>query len=126
LAQERSQITVCVPVTPEGALDLRWGRADRVAVATVGEDGVVDWQEFEVGWGRLHDAGTEGSHHARIAVFLREHGVEAVVAHHMGHPMAHMLQKMGISVQLGKEGNARAAALGALRSEQAASASRDS
>jgi predicted Fe-Mo cluster-binding NifX family protein len=81
-----------------------------VAVTTVDEDGIVDWREFEVGWGSLHDAGTEGSHHARIARFLLDHEVEAVVAYHMGPPMAHMLQKMGITVQLGKEGSARAAA----------------
>ena len=122
----RSQITVCVPVTREGVLDPRWGRADRVAVATVGEGGVVDWQEFDVGWGSLHDTGTEGAHHARIATFLREHEVEAVVADHMGPPMAHMLQKMGITVRLGTEGDARAAAVSALSNEQAGSASRDS
>ena len=119
MTPEHSPITVCVPVTREGTVDARWGRAERVAVATVGEDGIGDWQEFEVGWSTFHDAGTEGSHHARIATFLRDHEVEAVVAHHMGPPMAHMLQKMGIGVRLGMEGNARAAAAGALSSEQA-------
>jgi hypothetical protein len=28
------------------------------------------WQEFPVGWGTLHDQGTEGAHHARVARFL--------------------------------------------------------
>jgi len=59
---------VCVPVTVEGQLGLRWGRADRVAVATVGEEGIEKWQEFDVGWGDLHVAGTEDSHHACIAI----------------------------------------------------------
>jgi len=121
LTPPKSQITVCVPVTREGILDPRWGRADRVAVATVGADGIVDWQEFNVGWGSLRETGTEGSHHARIATFLRDHHVEAVVADHMGPPMAHMLQKMGITVRLGAEGDARAAAVSALRSAQATS-----
>ena len=91
----RSQIVVCVPVAVDGLLDLRWGRADRVAVATVNQYGIDDWEEFDVGWGSLHDAGTEGSHHARIARFLLEHGVEAVAARHMGAGMMHMLEKMG-------------------------------
>ena len=106
----RSQIIVCVPVTGEGLLGPRWGRADRVAVATVSEDGIDDWKEFDVGWDSLHDAGTEGSHHARVARFLREHGVEAVAAHHMGAGMKHMLEKMELTVRLGETGSAREAA----------------
>jgi len=103
-------MVVCVPVTAEGLLDPRWGRADRVAVATVGKAGIEDWQEFDVGWGSLHDSGSEGSHHARVARFLRDHDVEAVVAHHMGEPMRHMLEKMGLTVRLGEAGGARESA----------------
>jgi predicted Fe-Mo cluster-binding NifX family protein len=103
----RSEIIVCVPVTTEGALGPRWGRAERVAVATVSQDGIDDWQEFDVGWDSLHDAGTEGSHHARIARFLREHDVEAVAAHHAGPGMEHMLGKMGLIVRLGETGGAK-------------------
>jgi predicted Fe-Mo cluster-binding NifX family protein len=100
-------VVVCVPVTPEGLVDPRWGRADRVAIATVGEAGIEDWQEFAVGWDSLHDSGSEGSHHARVARFLRDHEVEAVVAHHMGEGMRHMLEKMGLTVRLGASGSAR-------------------
>ena len=114
----RSEMIVCVPVTVEGLLGPRWGRADRVAVATVSQDGIDDWKEFDVGWGSLHDAGTEGSHHARVARFLREHGVEAVVAHHMGAGMTHMLEKMGLTVQLGETGSAREAAARVLGGER--------
>jgi predicted Fe-Mo cluster-binding NifX family protein len=118
LVSGRSEIIVCVPVTVEGLLDPRWGRADRVAVATVSQDGIDDWKEFDVGWGSLHDAGTEGSHHARIARFLREHGVEAVAAHHMGAGMTHMLEKMGLTVRLGETGSAREAAARVLGGER--------
>jgi predicted Fe-Mo cluster-binding NifX family protein len=114
----RSEMIVCVPVTVEGLLDPRWGRADRVAVATVSQDGIDDWKEFDVGWGSLHDAGTEGSHHARVARFLREQGVEAVAAQHMGAGMTHMLEKMGLTVRLGETGNAREAAAGVLGGER--------
>jgi len=61
---------VCVPITAEGQVDPRWGRADRVAVASVVDGEIADWQEFTVGWGTLHDEGTEGAHHARVARFL--------------------------------------------------------
>jgi len=114
----RSEMIVCVPVTVEGLLDPRWGRADRVAVATVSQEGIDDWKEFDVGWGSLHDAGTEGSHHARVARFLREHRVEAVAVHHMGAGMTHMLEKMGLTVRLGETGSAREAAARVLGGER--------
>jgi predicted Fe-Mo cluster-binding NifX family protein len=102
---------VCVPVTPEGRLDHSWGRAHRVAIATVGEGGIEGWQEHEVAWDELHDTGSEGSHHARVARFLREHEVDAVVARRMGPAMHNMLGKMGLTVRTGASGDARAAAL---------------
>ena len=51
-----------------------------------------------------------GSHHARVARFRRDHEVEAVVAHHMGDGMRHMLDKMGLTVRLGEAGSARESA----------------
>jgi len=110
-------MVICVPVTVEGLIDPRWGRADRVATMETSGDGIEDWQEFAVGWGTLHDEGTEGSHHARIARFLLDHHVGAVVANHMGEPMVHMLQQMGIAVHLGASGGAREAATAAIDSE---------
>ena len=110
-------MVICVPVTAEGLVDPRWGRADRVAIAETAGDGIGSWQEFDVGWGTLHDAGTEGSHHARIARLLRDHRVETVVAHHMGTPMVHMLQQMGLTVCLGATGDARKAAIAAIEPE---------
>lgn len=103
---------VCVPVTTDGQIDPRWGRAARVAVAEVHDGRVAQWEEHEVGWDRLHDEGTEGSHHARVARFLMEHHVDAVVAHHMGAGMQQMLQRMGVAVRLGAAGDARIAAAG--------------
>ena len=86
---------VCLAVTQDGFVDSRWGRAERVAVADVSGNAIESWHEFDVGWGSLHDSGTEGGHHARVARFLREHEVGAVVANHMGPDMEHMLGKMG-------------------------------
>jgi predicted Fe-Mo cluster-binding NifX family protein len=102
---------VCVPVTPAGEIDPRWGRAARVAVADLRDGGIARWEEIEVGWDTAHDMGTEGSHHARVARFLQEHAAEIVVAHHMGDPMVHMLESMGVQVRLGAHGDARHAVL---------------
>lgn len=108
---------VCVPVTPDGLVDPRWGRAERVAVAEVRDGRVATWREFEVRWDRSHDAQQEGDHHARVARFLRDHGVRMVVAQHMGDGMRHMLAHMGIAVRPGSQGRARSAALAAVGGE---------
>ncbi len=100
---------VCVPLTADGQVGDGWGRAERVAVASVSGGAIERWDVFEVGWDRLHDEGPEGSHHARIARFVAEHGVQQVVAGHMGPPMQHMLERMGIAVRLGASGDARRA-----------------
>lgn len=103
----------CVPVQPDGQVDPRWGRAGVVAIAQVEGDSVTSWHEFNVRWDQLHDTGTEGGHHARVARFLREHGVQTVVAHHMGPDMVTMLGRMGLTVRLGASGDARMAAVAA-------------
>jgi len=105
---------VCVPVGGDGAVDPRWGRAARVALATVEDGGISDWHEVEVEWDVLHDTGGEGAHHARVARFLRGNHVDVVVAEHMGGGMARMLDTMGVTVRLGAAGDARVAVLSAL------------
>jgi hypothetical protein len=79
---------VYVPITPDGQVDPRWGRADRDAVAEVVESEVRDWQEFDVSGGSLYDEGTEAAHHARVARFLRDNQVDATAAHHVGAALA--------------------------------------
>ncbi|HET9092057.1 MAG TPA: NifB/NifX family molybdenum-iron cluster-binding protein [Acidimicrobiales bacterium] len=106
---------VCVPVDASGAVDPRWGRAGRVAIATVEDGEIREWNEVDVGWDALHDEGSEAAHHARVARFLRQHGVEVVVAHHMGAGMTKMLATMGVALEDGAEGDARAAVVSARR-----------
>jgi len=100
---------ICAPVTNEGTIDPRWGKADWVALADVADGEIVSWQEVEVSWSRLHDEGTPGSHHARVVTFLRDHHVEAVVVNHMGDGMVRMLDTMSLPVHMGAAGDARAA-----------------
>jgi predicted Fe-Mo cluster-binding NifX family protein len=107
-------MVVCIPVVSDGQIDPRWGHAARVAIADVEAGTVVDWREFDVAWDELHDAGTEGAHHARIASFLREHDVQMVVAHHIGPGMVTMLGSMGLTVRLGASGDAQQAVLAAV------------
>lgn len=107
-------VIVCVPVDSAGDVGRRWGRAARVAIATIEHGSIGDWQEFAVEWDVLHDTGGEGAHHARVARFLRDHRVDVVMAPHMGEGMSRMLKTMGIAVQLGVAGGARGAVLSAL------------
>jgi len=106
-------VKVCVPVTADGQVDPRWGRADRVAVVEVADGEIRDWQEFTVGWGTLHDQRPEGAHHARVARFLRDNGVQAIAAGHVGPGMRRMLGSMAIRVVTGLGGDARSAACAA-------------
>lgn len=103
---------VCVPVTPDGQVHESWGRAPRVAVARVEGGGITSWDEHDVAWDALHDVGTEGGHHARVARFLRDNAVEVVLAGHMGPPMVEMLGKLRIIAKLGVTGDARLAVEG--------------
>jgi predicted Fe-Mo cluster-binding NifX family protein len=110
---DQAQIRVCIPVAAGRQVAGSWGRAERLAVVSVAAGRPVEWVEHDVAWDRLHDEGTEGSHHARVARFLREQQVDVVVAAHMGAPMQHMLAKLGIRCLLGARGDATAAVVAA-------------
>lgn len=67
---------IAIPVTDDGMVDPRWGRARSVAVAEVDENNkLVSWMRHVVRWDELHDEGAHGQHHARIIRFLRENSV---------------------------------------------------
>ena len=106
---------IAVSVGPESTVGEGWGRAHDVAIADVQDGAIVTWEDHAVAWDIAHDEGTEGSHHARIAKFLREYKVEAVVTGHMGDGMVRMLGTMGIAANLGMTGDAKAAAVAAAR-----------
>jgi predicted Fe-Mo cluster-binding NifX family protein len=106
-------MVICIPVTPDGQVDGGFGRAARVAVIRVDGGEVLADEVHAVRWDELHDMGPEGSHHARIARFLLDQGVEGVAAGHIGPPMQHTLAKMGILFWLGAAGDARTVAIAA-------------
>jgi len=113
-AHYASVMIACIPVTPDGEVDPRWGRADCLALAVVTDGAISEWQEIEVSWSTLHDQGTGAQHHARVARFLKEHHVDAVIADHVGDGMVRMLQTMSIPLHLDASGDARTAVLAAL------------
>jgi len=80
-------------------------------VATVVDGQMTGWQEFDVGWDTLHDEATEGAHHARIARFVNDHQIDAVVAANMGDGMRRMLTTMKVAIAVGADGDARSAVL---------------
>ena len=104
---------LCVPVTSDEMVDPRWGKADRIAIATVRDGDIVGWRVSDVDWSSVHDEGTPARHHARVAKFLHENGVEMVVANHVGDGMMKMLQTMDIPLYLGASGDARRSILSA-------------
>ncbi|WP_199176304.1 NifB/NifX family molybdenum-iron cluster-binding protein [Actinomyces qiguomingii] len=112
--------TVLIPVTEHGDMEPRFGRAPRVAVATVVDGIVTTWREYAVGWDAAHDAGTPGSHHARIVRFLNDHRVDTIVAEHMGVGMRRVVDRMGIRLLTVPGGAARQAVSLALASAEAA------
>lgn len=102
---------IAVPVTPQGQVDTRWGKAHYVAVAQLDAGEIASWEQHEVSWDDLHDQAGHGSHHARIVRFLREHSVEAVVINHCGAPMMNTMEKMGLVIVVDAQGDAREIAL---------------
>lgn len=98
-----------VPVTADEQVDQRFGKASRVAVASVANGEIQRWDLHDVGWDVAHDAAGHGAHHANIVRFLRQHSVEGVVADHVGPPMIRTLGSMGVALVLGAAGPARAA-----------------
>ena len=108
---------IAIPVDATDQVAHGWGRAPRVAIATVSDGVVTDWQVHDVGWDVAHDEGTEGSHHARVVRFLKDNAVEMVVAEHMGDGMVRTLGSMHLPVVLGAAGDARASVLSALEVE---------
>ena len=102
---------ICTPITPTGEIGHSWGRASTVALITVEAGEIVVSETMDVSWDSLHDEGTEGAHHARVARFLKEHHVDVVLASHMGEPMANMIRKPGVRLHLKAGGNASESAL---------------
>lgn len=102
-------IKFIIPITESGEVDGGFGKAYKVAVGTFDNGTINDWQEVVVDWRTSHDAGTHGSHHARIVKFLLEHEITHVLTGHMGESMQNTITKMHLQLRLDLAGDARTA-----------------
>lgn len=84
------------------------GRAPRVGLGTRDGRRLLSWQVIDVDWDRAHDQENEGSHHARVARFLREHHVQELYALRAGDDMRRMIGQLGIEFRT-SSGDARQA-----------------
>lgn len=105
---------IATPVDAAGQSAHAWGRAHWIAVADVTEGAIADWQVHEVSWDELHDAGTHGSHHARIVTFLKDQGIQVVVVNHMGEGMQRVLASMSIPMLPASPGDAKESVVAAV------------
>ncbi len=94
-------MVICATMVGSETVGGGFGKAQRVAIAA--SDG-GSWQvsQHDVRWDLQHDQMADGLHHAQIARFLRDHGVDVVVTGHMGDHMVHMLDSMKIKVFSGE------------------------
>jgi predicted Fe-Mo cluster-binding NifX family protein len=104
---------VGVTTAPDGTVGGGLGRAQTMAVTEVRDGVAISWTEHHVGWGDLHGTGPEGTHHARIVRFVREHALETVVTSGLGDGMRNTMGKLGVVVRTDLSGDARAAAVAA-------------
>ncbi len=104
---------VGVTTAPDGTVGGGLGRAQTMAVTEVRDGVATSWTEHHVGWGDLHGTGPEGTHHARIVRFVREHALETVVTSGLGDGMRNTMGKLGVVVRTDLSGDARAAAVAA-------------
>ncbi|PWI57042.1 hypothetical protein BM613_10610 [Sulfoacidibacillus thermotolerans] len=98
---------MAVAVQENGDIYRFWGRAPKVAVASVQDGAIIDWKEYPVQWDIAREETTEGLHHAQIAKWIMEHHVTGVVAVGLGDDMERMLRKIGLDIYLGFNGKAR-------------------
>lgn len=100
---------IAIPVTPEGQVDPRFGKAHFVAVAEVNDDGTetTQWDVQEVNWDELHDIEPHGTHHGRIVRFLTDNNVDSVIINHAGESMLNTMAKMGLIIVTEAEGDAK-------------------
>jgi len=94
-------MVVCLTMVGDDTVGGGFGKAQRVAIAR-GDGETWDIEQVDVRWDLQHDQMADGLHHAQIARFLRDQGVDVVVTSHMGDGMLRMLDSMKVKVFSGE------------------------
>lgn len=110
-----NDMTIAIPVTAEGAVFERLGKAPFVATCVLRDGEVTGWTEHAVGWDQTYGVDVMGNHHARVMRFMQDNEVTDVVAADVCDNMRRSLEAKGVSLHADHAGDARAAVLAALQ-----------
>ncbi len=116
---------VAVAVLPNGNINAHFGRANKLAIATVEEKQIAGWEEIEVPFASTHgehnhdhehDHNHNHEHHQHAPVhresikdFLVNHHVNVVLLEHAGPGMQLVQEQTDIKIVVGAQGDAKSA-----------------
>ena len=103
LGDSLQEKTIMAVISEDGMLT-GVGRAPKVAIIRAKDGKAEKIAEIEVRWGESHETEQEGLHHATIAKFIKEHGVNEIIAGGAGPDMQRMLERLGVKVKF-RSGN---------------------
>lgn len=116
---------VAVAVLPNGMVNAHFGRANKLAFATIENKQIISWEEVAAPFAETHghdhhhehehgyhhhdhDHNHEhGHHHQAIKNFLVEHQVDLVLLDHAGPGMQKVINETDIKIVIGAKGNAK-------------------
>ncbi|MFV9510867.1 NifB/NifX family molybdenum-iron cluster-binding protein [Tepidibacillus sp. LV47] len=116
---------VAVAVLPNGMVNTHFGRANRLALATIENGQITKWEEVDVPFAQTHgdhdhhhdhhdhhhhhdhEHHHHHAHHENIKNWLVEHGIDMVLVDHAGPGMQKVINETNIKVIVGAKGNAR-------------------
>ncbi|TCS83687.1 NifB/NifX family molybdenum-iron cluster-binding protein [Tepidibacillus fermentans] len=112
---------VAVAVLPNGKVNTHFGRANKLALATIENGQITKWEEVAVPFAETHgnhdhhhDHDHEHHHHAPghhegIKNWLVDHEVDMVLLDHAGPGMQKVMSETDIKIVVGAKGNAKEA-----------------
>ncbi|WP_339063671.1 NifB/NifX family molybdenum-iron cluster-binding protein [Tepidibacillus marianensis] len=112
---------VAVAVLPNGMVNAHFGRANKLALATIENGQISNWEEIEVPFAETHGDHDHGhdhnhdhhdhhhapDHHEGIKNLLVEQEVDMVLLDHAGPGMQKVINETTIKIVVGAKGNAR-------------------
>lgn len=119
------KVKVAIAVLPNGMINAHFGRANKLAVATIENGQITKWEEVDVPFAETHgdhdhhdhdhdhDHGHEHhhhhapGHHEGIKNVLVQSGVDMVLLDHAGPGMQKVMNETDIKIVVGAKGNAR-------------------